>query len=68
MAKLAEHVTTVWGKGRDIQHIKDITTRCPFPANLDMRAPEVNAEVLPALGRFALLKDRKLKAIQNLVV
>jgi hypothetical protein len=68
LERLATHVTNIWNKEREVQKIKEISARAPFPSNLHMRTPEVNAEVAPALGKFALLRDRKLKAVQALVV
>jgi hypothetical protein len=62
------HITNIWNKSKDVQKLKEISARSPFPTNLTMRAPEINSEVAPALGRFAILRDRKLKAMQALLV
>lgn len=66
VGKLADHVTSIWRRGKEIAKLKEVTARRPYPSNLLMRTVEINPEVLPALNRFTTIRDRKYQALQTM--
>jgi hypothetical protein len=63
LANLANHIVTIWGKGKYVARIKEISTRQLVPSNIPMRTVDVNPEILPNLGKYGLARDRRLNSL-----
>ena len=67
MSRRQREIEKYWLKGRDMDRGKDVTEKTPYPANTVIGPTELNKELLPALGKFPVMKDRHIRLVQALI-